>query len=129
LRFADVVSQPITDVIITIGATTTVACRELTAFPLAPRFFAWAAGFSFSLYAIHAPFIYFAVTLSQQLGFPLNMPPSPTPFMELALTVSLCLSAAYLFSLVTERKTKQVRDALVGMYSPIVARKISIAVK
>jgi len=118
LRHIDAVSQIYSDMIIAAGAAIAIACRSLVAFPLAPRFFAWAAGFSYTLYAIHAPFIYFVVTSFRQAGFPPDIPPSAAPFVELAVTVSICLVAAYLVSLATERRTGQVRAAMSKMCPP-----------
>jgi len=118
LRHMDAMSQMNTDMIIAASVAIAIACRSLVEFPLAPRFFAWAAGFSYTLYAIHAPFIYFVVTSFRQAGFPPDIAPSPVPFMELAATISICLVAAYLVSLVTERKTGQVRAALAKMCPP-----------
>jgi peptidoglycan/LPS O-acetylase OafA/YrhL len=118
LHHANAVSQLSSDMIIAAGVATAIACGPLIAFPLAPRFFAWAAGFSYTLYAIHAPFIYLVVTSFRQVGYPPDIPPSPAPFMELAVTVAICLLAAYLVSLVTERRTAEVRAALSKLCPP-----------
>jgi peptidoglycan/LPS O-acetylase OafA/YrhL len=118
IRHTDALDQMTTDMIIAAGVAIAIACRSMVEFPFAPRFFAWAAGFSYTLYAIHAPFIYFVVTSFRQAGFPPDIAPSPAPFMELAATISICLVAAYLVSLVTERKTGQVRAALAKLCPP-----------
>ena len=108
-----------TDSTIAAGAAIAVACRPLVAFPLAPRFFGWVAGFSYTIYAIHMPFIYLIHSIFQSGGFPVDdVPPSPVAFMELGVTIPICLLAAFLTSLITERKTGQVRAALLRMCPP-----------
>ncbi|MGH6839863.1 MAG: acyltransferase family protein [Methylocella sp.] len=111
-------SQTMTDIIIAAGAAIAIACRPLAAFPLAPRFFGWVAGFSFTLYAIHSPLVFFIVTLFRNIGFASDLLPSPTPFMELGVTIAICLLAAFLVSLVTERKSGQIRDVMLRMCPP-----------
>jgi peptidoglycan/LPS O-acetylase OafA/YrhL len=118
LRHFEILIEVKTDMIIATGAALAMACRPLTAFPLAPRLFGWVAGFSYTLYAIHSPLVFLTVTLFRNIGFPANIPPSPVPFMEFAVTVALCLLAAYLVSLVTERKTSQIRAAMLRMCPP-----------
>jgi peptidoglycan/LPS O-acetylase OafA/YrhL len=118
LRHIDAVIEWKTDIIIAAGAAVAMACRPLAAFPLAPRFFGWAAGFSYTLYAIHTPLVFLAVTLFQNIGFPSDIPPGPTPFMEFAITIAFCLLTAFLVSLVTERKTGRVRAAMLRMCPP-----------
>ncbi len=108
-----------TNMIIAAGAALAIACRPLTSFPLAPRFFGWAARFSYTLYAIHLPLVFLVVALFQSAGFPRNqVPPSLAPFMEFGVTIAVCLSAAYLASLVFERRTGEVRAALLRMCPP-----------
>lgn len=116
MRHVDAAGQMTTDMIIAAGAFLVVACRPLAAFPLAPRFSAWAAGFSYTLYVLHAPIIYLIVTWFRQIGFPPDIPPSLAPFMEFGVTIAICLLAAYLVSLFTERKTPQIRAALMRLY-------------
>jgi peptidoglycan/LPS O-acetylase OafA/YrhL len=107
-----------TDIIIAAGAAIAMACRPLIAFPIAPRLFGWLAGFSYTLYAIHIPLVWLAVTLFRNMGSAPNIPPSPTLFMEFAATSAICLLIAFLVSLVTERKTGQVRAAMLQMCPP-----------
>jgi peptidoglycan/LPS O-acetylase OafA/YrhL len=59
-----VVSTHETDTIIAAGTAIVIACRPMAAFPLAPRLFGWAAGFSYTLYAIHLPLLYLIYTSS-----------------------------------------------------------------
>ncbi len=102
-----------TDTLIAAGIAIVIACRPLVAFPLAPRLSGWAAGFSYTLYAIHTPLVYLAVAIFQNIGFPTDQgPPSPLLFMEFGVTSAMCLLAAFLISLVSERKTGQVRAAM-----------------
>lgn len=111
-----------TDWIIAAGAAIAIACRPLVAFPLAPRFFGWAAGFSYTLFAIHWPFVLLIAAVFRYMGFPPNIPSSPAGFMQFAVTVTVCLLASYLISLVTERKTGQIRAAMLRMCPPRVDR-------
>jgi peptidoglycan/LPS O-acetylase OafA/YrhL len=98
----------------------------MVAFPLAPRFFGWAAGFSYTLYAIHLPLVFLIVAIFQNIGFPRDQgPPSPVAFMEFGVTIAICLLAAFLVSLVSERKTGQVRAAMMRMCPPRMDRKSS----
>ncbi|MGH6821679.1 MAG: acyltransferase family protein, partial [Methylocella sp.] len=122
----DAASQLKTDTIIAAGTAIAIACRPMVAFPLAPRLFGWAAGFSYTLYAIHAPLVYLIVTLFQNTGFPRDAgPPGPVAFMEFGVTIAICLLAAFLVSLVSERKTGQVRAAMLRMCPPRLDRKAS----
>jgi peptidoglycan/LPS O-acetylase OafA/YrhL len=102
-----------TGTIIAAGTAIAIACRPMAAFPLAPRLFSWAAGFSYTLYAIHLPLVFLIVAIFQSIGFPRDkVPPSPVAFIEFGVTIAICLLAAFLVSLVTERKTGQVRAAM-----------------
>ncbi|MGH6835171.1 MAG: acyltransferase family protein [Methylocella sp.] len=115
LRHIDAASEAKTDMLIAAGAAIAIACRRLAAFPLAPRLFGLAAGFSYTLYAIHLPLVFLIATLFRKIGFPSDIPPSPAPFMELGVTIAICLLSAFLVSLMTERKTGQVRAAMLRM--------------
>lgn len=111
------------DSMIAAGTAITIACRPLAAFPFAPRLFGWAAGFSYTLYAIHLPLVFLTVTLFQNIGFPRDkVPPGPVAFMELGITIAFCLLTAFLVSLVTERKTGQIRTAILKMCPPCMDR-------
>jgi peptidoglycan/LPS O-acetylase OafA/YrhL len=122
----EVATQLQTDTIIAAGTGIAIACRPMVAFPLAPRLFGWAAGFSYTLYAIHAPLVYLIVAIFQNIGFPQDkVPPSPAPFMEFGVTIAICLLAAFLVSLVSERKTGQVRAAMLRMCPPRMDREAS----
>ncbi|MDQ6867501.1 MAG: acyltransferase [Pseudomonadota bacterium] len=115
-----------TDTIIAAGTAIVIACRPMAAFPLAPRLFGWAAGFSYTLYAIHLPLVFLIVAIFQNIGFPRDkVPPSPVAFMEFGVTSAICLLAAFLVSLVSERKTGQVRAAMLRMCPPRVDREVS----
>jgi hypothetical protein len=53
------------------------------------------------------------------IGLPTDQgPPSPLLFMEFGVTSAMCLLAAFLVSLVSERKTGQVRAAMMRMCAP-----------
>jgi peptidoglycan/LPS O-acetylase OafA/YrhL len=112
-----------TDTIIAAGFAMVIACRPLVEFRLAPRLSGWAAGFAYTLYAIHAPLVYLAVAVFQNIGCPTDQgPPSPLLFMEFGVTSAMCLLAAYLISLFTERKTGQIRAIMMSMYFPRTGR-------
>jgi peptidoglycan/LPS O-acetylase OafA/YrhL len=122
----EVASELKTDTIIAAGTAIAIACRPMVAFPLAPRLFGWAAGFSYTLYAIHAPLVYLIVAIFQNIGFPPDAgPPSPAAFIEFGVTIAMCLLAAFVVSLVSERKTGQVRAAMLRMCPPRMHRKES----
>jgi peptidoglycan/LPS O-acetylase OafA/YrhL len=115
-----------TDTMIAAGTAIVIACRPLTAFPLAPRLFSWAAGFSYTLYAIHFPLVFLNLAIFRNIGFPPDkIPASPVAFMEFGVTIAICLLAAFLVSLVTERKTGQVQAAMLRMCPPRTDRKAS----
>jgi peptidoglycan/LPS O-acetylase OafA/YrhL len=119
-------TQLVADTIIAAGTAIAIACRPMIEFPLAPRLFGWAAGFSYTLYAIHLPLVYLIVAIFQNTGFPQDkVPPSPAAFMEFGVTIAICLLAAFLVSLVSERKTGQVRTAMMRMCPPRMDRKAS----
>jgi peptidoglycan/LPS O-acetylase OafA/YrhL len=113
-----------TDTMIAVGIAIVIACRPMAAFPLAPCFSGWAAGFSYTLYAIHTPLVYLAVAIFQNIGFPTDQgPPSRLLFMEFGVTNAMCLLAAFLVSLVSERKTGQIRAAMMRMCAPRAGRE------
>ncbi|MGB6176154.1 MAG: acyltransferase [Methylocella sp.] len=115
-----------TGTIIAAGTALAIACRPVVEFPLAPRLSGWAAGFSYTLYAIHLPLVFLIVAIFQNIGFPTGQgPPSPLAFMEFGVTIAMCLLAAFLVSLVSERKTGQVRAAMLRMCPPRMGRKAS----
>jgi peptidoglycan/LPS O-acetylase OafA/YrhL len=115
-----------TDTIIAVGAAIAIACRPLATFPLAPRLVGWVAGFSYTLYAIHLPLVFLVVSIFQSIGFPReNVPPSPVAFMEFGVTIAICLLTAFLVSLVTERKTGQIRATMLRMCLPRADREAS----
>ncbi len=123
LRAASVVE---TGAIIAAGTAIAIACRPMLEFPLAPHFFGWAAGFSYTLYAIHIPLEAFIVTIFINIGLPrVSVPPSSVAFVQFGVTIAICLLTAFLLSLVTERKTGQVRAAMLKMCPPRMARKAS----
>lgn len=108
-----------TDITIAAGVALAISCRQLSAFPLAPRLFGWAAGFSYTLYAIHLPVVFLTVSLFQSAGLARDkISPSPMAFAQFAVTVIVCLLTAYRVSLVTERKTEQVRSAMLKLCLP-----------
>ena len=109
-----------TNAIIAVGAALAIACRQLAAFSFAGRFFGWAAGFSYTLYAIHFPLVLLAASLYQRLGFQLEAAsPRWEAFAAFALTTAICLLAAYFVSRATERKTGQLRAALLRLCAPL----------
>jgi peptidoglycan/LPS O-acetylase OafA/YrhL len=116
VRHLEAAGELETDTIIAAGTAIAIACRPIVEFPLAPRLFGWAAGFSYTLYAIHLPITWLILAIFQNLGFPQDRgPPSPVAFMEFGVTIAICLLAAFLVSLVTERKTGQIRAAMLRM--------------
>ncbi len=116
-----------TDTTVAAGAAIAMACRPLVTFPFGPRFFGGAAGFSYTLYATHLPLIYLMHSIFRSIRFPpRDALPGPVAFMELGVTISICLLAAYLISLVTEKKTKQVRAALLRMCPPRPDRRMTV---
>jgi peptidoglycan/LPS O-acetylase OafA/YrhL len=128
LRHERVATELESDSMIAIGAAVAIACRPLVSFPLAPRFFGWAAGFSYTLYAIHLPLVFFTVAAFQGAGFPrVNVPPAPAPFMEMGVTIAVCILAAFLVSLVFERRTGQFRAALMNLCKPPVDPTTALA--
>ena len=121
--------RPMTDSIVAAGAAISIACHPVAAFSFAPRFFSWAAGFSYTLYALHLPLVVFVATSFENIGFPPDMPPSPAPFMEFGVTIAICVLTAFLVSLATERKTGQIRAAMLKMYPALMDREMSDRVK
>jgi hypothetical protein len=129
LRHERVVTELESDSMIAIGAAVAIACRPLVSFDLAPRFFGWAAGFSYTLYAVHLPLVFFTVAALQGAGFPrVNVAPAPAPFMELGLTIAVCVLGAFLVSLVFERRTGQFRSALMNLRKPPAGPTADLAV-
>ncbi|SFJ99066.1 acyltransferase family protein [Methylocapsa palsarum] len=119
LRHERVATELETDSMIAIGAAVAIACRPLVSFPLAPRFFGWAADFSYTLYAIHLPLVFFTVAAFQGAGFPrVNVAPAPAPFLELGVTIAVCVLGAFLVSRVFETRTGQIRSALMNLRQP-----------
>ncbi|MDR3450384.1 MAG: acyltransferase [Alphaproteobacteria bacterium] len=104
-----------TDTVIALGMALAVSCRSLIALRLLPRFFHWAAGFSYSLYAIHLPILFLVIALFQKLGLPaVKMPPAPRTFAVFGATVAVALVGGYVFSLATEKQTRHLRAYLSG---------------
>jgi peptidoglycan/LPS O-acetylase OafA/YrhL len=104
------VAIPETDIVIGLGTTLAISCRPLLYFPIAPRFFSWAAGFSYSLYATHIPLVFITIAVLQNLQFPpQKMLPSPLAFLAFGICTIVPLVLAYFFSLVTERRTDDFR--------------------
>jgi peptidoglycan/LPS O-acetylase OafA/YrhL len=102
-----------TDTVITAGAALAIACRPLVSFPLAPRFFGWAANFSYSLYATHLPLIFLIIAFLQNVGLPTHkILPSTLAFSEFGICVIISLMFAYAFSIFTERRTVYLRSWL-----------------
>ncbi len=108
-----VVEQMKADLIVAIAFALAVACRQLIAFPVLPRFFDWAASFSYSLYAINLPILYLTVALLQSAGFPAHqMAPGPVAFLAFGICVATATAFAFLLSLFTERQTPWLRARL-----------------
>lgn len=79
-------------------------------------FGAWAAGWSFSLYAFHAPVIMVVRTMAERaFGIELGRY-TPASFAMVGLTVLLALAVGYGAYLLTERHTGGVRGAFSGRY-------------
>ena len=102
-----------TDIVIALGTALIIACRPLVTFQLAPRFFSWAASFSYSLYATHVPLVFLTIAALQNIHFPTHkILPSPTAFLAFTICTLIPLVFAYLFSIFTERHTEQLRSWL-----------------
>jgi peptidoglycan/LPS O-acetylase OafA/YrhL len=101
----------LTDTFIAVGLGIAIACRPIvTAKPIGSRFFEWAAGFSYSLYATHLPIVFLLIALFQNLGFPTGKTlPTMTAYALIAVTTAVPIAFAYVFSLFTERQTDRVR--------------------
>jgi hypothetical protein len=85
----------------------------LVTFPVFPRFFEWAASFSYSLYATNLALLYLTATVLERVGFPADkMMPGRTAFLAFGICVSAAVIFAYLMSLVTERQTPRLRGWL-----------------
>ena len=108
-----VISLLETDTAIALGTALIIACRPLVTLQLAPRFFSWAAGFSYSLYATHVPLVFLTIAALQSINFPTHkISPSPTAFFAFSICTIIPLIFAYLFSICTERHTEQLRSWL-----------------
>lgn len=102
-----------TDIGIALGISIAISSKSLTTFPLLPRFAAWAASFSYSLYATHLPIVFLLIAIFQNMGLPkVRMVPGPLPFMAFCACVISSLLFAYVFSLLTERNTAKFRAYL-----------------
>ncbi len=76
------------------------------------------ADFSFSLYCLHAPIVIGALALLQSKGMFLERAIPSVESLGLYLLLSITVySSAYLFSLVTERKTRILRNGLISLLS------------
>ena len=108
-----------TDIVIAVGTALAIACRPLVSYQFAPRFFRWAAGFSYSLYATHLPVVFLTIAFLQNIGFPAHKTlPSPLTFAAFGICTAIPLAFAYVFSLFTERQTDHLRSWLRAMVSP-----------
>lgn len=75
------------------------------------------AGFSFSLYLTHAPIIHFALAFAFWTANPyLAMDLSPASFAICAAIVVLCITAAWLFSRITEEHNHQVTKYISALF-------------
>jgi peptidoglycan/LPS O-acetylase OafA/YrhL len=111
----------ITDTVICIGTIIAISCRSLVAVSIFPRFFNWAASWSFSLYAVHLPIIFFVLAAYQNLGLPTRkVVTGPLAFMEFSGCLVVALTSAYSFSLFTERNTDLLRQWLLRQKSEAV---------
>jgi peptidoglycan/LPS O-acetylase OafA/YrhL len=107
-----------TDIVIALGTALIIACRPLVTLQLAPRFFSWAANFSYSLYATHVPLVFLTIAALQAFHFPTHkMLPGPTAFVAFIICTTTPLAFAYLFSIFTERRTERLRSWLKLMFS------------
>jgi peptidoglycan/LPS O-acetylase OafA/YrhL len=74
---------------------------------------AFLADFSYSLYAVHYPLVLLFLTLlggpATPSGYSMRLPFGPASFGLFVLVVSACVLCGWLFSLVTERKTRVLR--------------------
>jgi peptidoglycan/LPS O-acetylase OafA/YrhL len=108
-----IVGQMKADIVVAVAFAFAVACRPLVAFPFFPRFFEWAASFSYSLYATNLAILYLAATVLERIGFPADkMVPGRIAFLAFGICVAAAVIFAYLMSLVTERQTPRLRGWL-----------------
>jgi len=108
-----IIDVMITNVVIATGTALAITCRPLRSFPLGARFFGWAAGFSYSLYATHLPVVFLTIAIFQNFGLPAHKaPPSALAFSEFGLCVAASIAVSYLFSIFTEQRTDKVRHWL-----------------
>ena len=76
------------------------------------------AGFSFSLYAVHYPvMIFIGAGAHDWLGVPFSQPLGLAGFATAFASIAIIVVFAWVFSLLTERQTPAVRDALTRLVS------------
>jgi peptidoglycan/LPS O-acetylase OafA/YrhL len=108
-----IIGQMKADIVVAVAFAFAVACRPLVAFPFFPRFFEWAASFSYSLYATNLAILYLTATVLERVGFPADkMMPGRTAFLAFGICVAAAVIFACLMSLVTERQTPRLRGWL-----------------
>ncbi len=113
-----VIRLELTDCAIGLGVAMAIASGPVVRFAIAPRFFQWAAGFSYSVYAVHLPIIFVTIAILQGLGLPAyKLPANSTAFGAFGITVAVALLAGYVFSLLTERHTERARRWLQRLLS------------
>lgn len=114
LVFARLTDQTLlTELAVAAATGLLLATRGFMQWRMLPRLGGWLAGFSFSLYAVHIPVLLLAVSLMQRQGLFLERQAAGvTAFAAVAFLVALGLTVAYLFSLVTERRTDRIRSWL-----------------
>jgi peptidoglycan/LPS O-acetylase OafA/YrhL len=77
------------------------------------------ADFSYTVYLMHVPLlVLITAILSSNFGVQFVVAPTPWLFLILAVIVLVIYVALYLFSLITERFTPNVKAFLAGMILP-----------
>lgn len=77
------------------------------------------ADFSYTVYLMHVPLlVLITAILSSNYGVPFSVEPTFKVLLLLAVLILLIYVALYLFSLLTERFTPNVKDCLAGLFAP-----------
>ncbi len=98
------------DFLIGIGTVITIRLLGFVPVALLKKSFSFLASYSFSLYVLHLPFVFLGMSFNQKLGEGLSYDIIGLCYFLLLWLITNI--GAWLFSLFTERKTKQLRQAL-----------------
>lgn len=103
------------DLVIAIGTVIMMRLFGFIPAKILKKSFAFLSSYSFSLYVLHLPLVFFAMSFNQQLGDGLSYNTIGLSYFLLLLFITNI--TAWLFSLLTERKTKQLRQALKRLFA------------